>query len=217
VAGEAVAILGGTGKEGNGLAVRWARAGRHVIIGSRDPERARAAAEEVAKVSGGQVFGAGNFEAGAAAEVVVLATPYAALDDTVRANAPALTGKLVVSAVIPLRVSDGEISVLDVAEGSAAQLVATRLPQSRVAAAFHNVSAVHLRNLEHRLEEDIPVAADSEADRGIVVELCADLGARGVGVGPLRLARYLEGFTAVLLTLNKLNRTQTGIRFTGLP
>jgi predicted dinucleotide-binding enzyme len=85
-----------------------------------------------------------------------------------------------------------------------------------VAAAFHNVSAVHLRNLEHRLDEDIPVAADSEADRGIVVELCADLGARGVGVGALRLARYLEGFTAVLLTLNKLNRTQTGIRFTGL-
>jgi len=153
----------------------------------------------------------------AAAEVVVVATPFAGLDETVRANAPALAGKLVVSAVIPLRVADGEISVLDVAEGSAAQLVATRLPQSRVAAAFHNVSAVHLRDLERQLDEDIPVAADSEADRGIVVGLCADLGARGVGVGPLRLARYLEGFTAVLLTLNKLNRTQTGIRFTGLP
>jgi NADPH-dependent F420 reductase len=188
-----------------------------VTIGSRDVERARAAAAEVARVSGGQVTGATNLEACAAAEVVVVATPFAGLDETVRANAPALAGKLVVSAVIPLRVADGEISVLDVAEGSAAQLVATRLPQSRVAAAFHNVSAVHLRDLERQLDEDIPVAADSEADRGIVVGLCADLGARGVGVGPLRLARYLEGFTAVLLTLNKLNRTQTGIRFTGLP
>jgi NADPH-dependent F420 reductase len=128
VAGEAVAILGGTGKEGRGLAVRWARAGRRVIIGSRDPERARAAAEEVAEVSGGQVSGTGNLEAGAAAEVVVLATPYAALEDTVTANAAALSGKLVVSAVIPLRVADGEISVLDVPEGSAAQLVAARLP-----------------------------------------------------------------------------------------
>ena len=214
---EAVAILGGTGKEGRGLAVRWALAGRPVTIGSRDVERARAAAAEVARVSGGQVTGATNLEACAAAEVVVVATPFAGLDETVRANAPALAGKLVVSAVIPLRVADGEISVLDVAEGSAAQLVATRLPQSRVAAAFHNVSAVHLRDLERQLDEDIPVAADSEADRGIVVGLCADLGARGVGVGPLRLARYLEGFTAVLLTLNKLNRTQTGIRFTGLP
>ena len=86
-----------------------------------------------------------------------------------------------------------------------------------MAAAFHNVSAVHLRNLEHQLDEDIPVAADSEADRGVVVGLCADLGAHGVGVGPLRLARYLEGFTAVLLTINKLHRTQAGIRFTGLP
>jgi NADPH-dependent F420 reductase len=214
---DAVAIVGGTGKEGYGLAVRWARAGRHVTIGSRDPERASTAAAEVARVSGGLVSGAGNPEACAAAEVVVVAVPFSALDATVSANATALRGKLVVSAVIPLRVADGEISVIDVAEGSAAQLVAARLPQSRVAAAFHNVSAVHLNNLERQLDEDIPVAADSEADRGVVIDLCADLGARGVGVGPLRLARYLEGFTAVLLTLNKLNRTQTGIRFTGLP
>jgi NADPH-dependent F420 reductase len=214
---EAVAILGGTGKEGRGLAVRWARAGRHVTIGSRDPERARVAAAELAEVSGGRVSGAGNTEACTAAEIVVLATPFAALEETVSANARALSGKLVVSAVIPLRFADGEISVLDVPEGSAAQLAAARLPQSRVAAAFHNVSAVHLRDLEHELDEDIPVASDSEADRAIVVELCGDLGARGVGVGPLRLARYLEGFTTVLLTLNKLNRTQTGIRFTGLP
>jgi NADPH-dependent F420 reductase len=214
---EAVAIVGGTGKEGRGLAVRWARAGRQVTIGSRDPERARTVAAELAEASGGQVSGAGNLEACAAAEVVVLATPFSALEATVTATAPALAGKLVVSAVIPLRVADNEISVLDVDEGSAAQMVAARLPLSRVAAAFHNVSAVHLRDLEHQLDEDIPVAADSEADRAIVVGLCADLGARGVGVGPLKLARYLEGFTAVLLTLNKLNHTQTGIRFTGLP
>ncbi len=214
---DAVSILGGTGKEGRGLAARWARAGRHVTIGSRDPERARVIAAEVAKISGGKVSGAGNAEACAAAGVVVLAIPFAALDATVNASAPALTGKLVISAVIPLRVADGEISVIDVSEGSAAQMVAARLPQSRVAAAFHNVSAVHLNNLERQLDEDIPVAADSEADRAVVIGLCADLGARGVGVGPLRLARYLEGFTAVLLTLNKLNRTQTGIRFTGLP
>jgi 8-hydroxy-5-deazaflavin:NADPH oxidoreductase len=217
VVADAVAILGGTGKEGRGLAARWARAGRHVTLGSRDPERARSTAAEVAKISGGQVSGASNLDACAAAGVVVLATPFAALDATVTANAPALAGKLVISAVIPLRVAEGEISVIDVAEGSAAQLVAARLPQSRVAAAFHNVSAVHLNNLERQLDEDIPVAADSEADRGVVIDLCADLGARGVGIGPLRLARYLEGFTAVLLTLNKLNRTQTGIRFTGLP
>jgi predicted dinucleotide-binding enzyme len=71
-------------------------------------------------------------------------------------------------------------------------------------------------DLDHTLDEDIPVAADAEADRDLVLELCRDLGARGVAVGPLSLARYLEGFTAVLLTLNKLHRTQSGIRFTGL-
>ena len=78
-------------------------------------------------------------------------------------------------------------------------------------------NATLLAKLEQNPEEDIPVAADTEADREIVVELCRDLGTRGVGVGPLSLARYLEGFTAVLLTINKLYRAQAGIRFTGLP
>lgn len=212
-----VAILGGTGKEGRGLAARWSKAGRTVTIGSRDAGRARAAADEVAALSGGDVRGADNGEACRAADVVVLATPFDGLEGTVMANADALKGKLVVSAVNPLRVTDGRISVREVAEGSAAELVAARLPQSRVATAFHNVSAVLLAKLDQDPDEDIPVAADAEADREVVVQLCRDLGARGVGVGPLSLARYLEGFTAVLLTINKLYRTQAGIRFTGLP
>lgn len=212
-----VAILGGTGKEGRGLAARWSKAGRTVNIGSRDAARARAAAGEVAALSGGNVVGTGNGEACRAADIIVLTTPFEGLEATVVENAEALKGKLVVSAVNPLRFAGGRISVLEVAEGSAAELVAARLPQSRVATAFHNVSAVLLAKLEQNPEEDIPVAADTEADREIVVELCRDLGTRGVGVGPLSLARYLEGFTAVLLTINKLYRAQAGIRFTGLP
>jgi len=212
-----VAILGGTGKEGRGLAARWSKAGRTVTIGSRDAARARAAAGEVAALSGGNVVGTENGEACRAADIIVLTTPFEGLEATVVENAEALKGKLVVSAVNPLRFAGGRISVLEVAEGSAAELVAARLPQSRVATAFHNVSAVLLAKLEQNPEEDIPVAADTEADREIVVELCRDLGTRGVGVGPLSLARYLEGFTAVLLTINKLYRAQAGIRFTGLP
>jgi 8-hydroxy-5-deazaflavin:NADPH oxidoreductase len=214
---EPVAILGGTGKEGRGLAARWSKAGRTVTIGSREGDRARATASEVAAVSGGSVVGATNGEACRAADIVILATPFEGLEATVVDNADALRGKLVVSAVNPLRFADGRISVREVAEGSAAEMVAARLPQSRVATAFHNVSAVRLAKLDQDPDEDIPVAADSEADREIVVELCQDLGTRGVGVGPLSLARYLEGFTAVLLTINKLYRTQAGIRFTGLP
>lgn len=211
-----VAILGGTGKEGRGLAARWSRAGRRVVIGSRDPERAVAAAAEVAALSGGEVAGLDNAEACAAAEIVVLATPFDGLDATVTVHAGALGGKLVVSAVIPLQVVDGNFGTLPVPEGSAAELVAARLPHSRVATAFHNISYKLLMDLDHSLDEDIPVAADAEADRELVLGLCRDMGARGVAVGPLSLARYLEGYTAVLLTINKLHRTQAGIRFTGL-
>jgi NADPH-dependent F420 reductase len=213
---EPVAILGGTGKEGRGLAARWSRAGRRVVIGSRDPERAVAAAAAVAALSGGEVAGVDNAEACAAADTVVLATPFEGLDATVTTHAGALRGRLVVSAVIPLQVVDGGFGTIPVPEGSAAELVAARLPGSRVAAAFHNISYKLLMDLDHTLDEDIPVAADAEADREVVLELCRDLGARGVAAGPLSLAHYLEGFTAVLLTLNKLHRSQAGIRFTGL-
>jgi NADPH-dependent F420 reductase len=213
---EPVAILGGTGKEGRGLAARWSRAGRRVVIGSRDPERAVAAAAAVAALSGGEVAGVDNAEACAAADTVVLATPFEGLDATVTTHAGALRGRLVVSAVIPLQVVDGRFGTIPVPEGSAAEMVAARLPGSRVAAAFHNISYKLLMDLDHTLDEDIPVAADAEADREVVLELCRDLGARGVAAGPLSLARYLEGFTAVLLTLNKLHRSQAGIRFTGL-
>jgi hypothetical protein len=212
-----IAILGGTGKEGRGLAARWSRAGRPVVIGSRDADRAQSVAAEVAELSGGDVSGASNSEACGAADVVVVATPFEGLDATVSALVDELRDKLVVSAVIPLQFADGLFSTLPVAEGSAAELAAARLPQSRVAAAFHNVSSKLLLDLGHQLDEDIPVAADDAADRELVLDLCRDLGARGVAVGPLSLARYLEGYTAVLLTVNRLHRTQAGIRFTGLP
>lgn len=214
---EPIAILGGTGKEGRGLAARWSNAGRRVVIGSRDAARAATAATEVAELSGGDVAGAENGGACAEANVVVLTTPYEGLDATITANAAALAGKLVVSAVIPLKVVDGQFGLHHVPEGSAAELVAARLPNSRVATAFHNVSSKLLLHLDHALDEDIAVAGDEAADREVVIGLCRDLGCRGVAVGPLSLARYLEGYTAVLLTVNKLNRVQAGLRFTGLP
>jgi NADPH-dependent F420 reductase len=176
-----------------------------------------AAAAEVAALSGGEVAGADNREACSAAGIVVLATPFGGLEETVALHAGVLAGKLVVSAVIPLQVVDGRFGTIPIVEGSAAELVAARLPQSRVAAAFHNISYKLLMDLDHSLDEDVPVAADAENDRDLVLGLCRDIGARGVAVGPLSLARYLEGYTAVLLTVNKLHRTQAGIRFTGLP
>lgn len=211
-----IAIVGGTGKEGRGLGARWARAHRDVVLGSRDPDRALAAAAELTELSGTPVAGATNAEAVSRADIAVLATPFDGLAATLGPLADALRGKLVVSAVIPLEVVDGVFRVRDVAEGSAAELVAATLPGSRVGAAFHNISYRRLLDLDHQMDEDVPVAADDDGDRETILELCTDLGARGVAVGPLGLSRYLEGFTAVLLSVNKLHRTQSGIRFTGL-
>jgi NADPH-dependent F420 reductase len=215
VAAESVGILGGTGKEGRGLALRWSRAGRAVILGSRDAARAAAAAAEVGVVAGGEVRGVENAAACAAADVVVIATTFEGMADTVESCAGALAGKLVVSAVIPLRVAEGRFTVQSVPEGSAAQLAAARAPQARLAAAFHNVSHKVLADLDHSIEEDIPFAA-ADDDAAAVNGLCADLGARGVHVGGLHLAPYLEGYTAVLLSVNRRYKTQAGVRFTGL-
>ncbi|MFN2466104.1 MAG: NADPH-dependent F420 reductase [Candidatus Dormibacteria bacterium] len=209
-----IAILGGTGKEGRGLATRWAHAGREVILGSRDPARAEGVAAEVG--GGGSVRGLGNADAAAQAEIIVVATPFEGMADTVRGCAAALAGKLVVSAVIPLQVQEGRVTTRQVPEGSAAQLVAACAPHARVAAAFHNISYRLLMDLEHQIQEEVPFAGP-EGDRQGLTALCSDLGAHGVFVGGLHLAPYLEGYTAVLLSVNRLYRTQAGVRFTGLP
>ncbi|HEV3234211.1 MAG TPA: NADPH-dependent F420 reductase [Candidatus Dormibacteraeota bacterium] len=212
-----IAIIGGTGKEGRGLAARWARAGHRVLVGSRDPDRARQAAADLAELVGAGVEGGGNADVAAGAEIVVLATPFEGVLDTVGGFEGALAGKLVVSAVVPMRFVDGRPLIDEVPEGSAAQAVAARLPRSRVAAAFHTVSAKSLLDIDHALDEDVAIVADDQADREVVLGLCADIGARGVVAGPLSLAHYVECQTAVLASLNKLNRTQSGLRFTGLP
>ena len=212
-----IAIIGGTGKEGRGLGARWARAGHRLLLGSRDPNRAQQAAAELSEQSGVEVSGGANKDVAAAAEIVVLAAPFDGLAQTLEGMRDELAGKLVISAVVPMRVEEGRFSIEEVPQGSAAQAVGSLLPGSRVGAAFHTVSAKSLRDLDHALDEDVPVVADDEADRQTILGLCADIGARGVAVGPLNLAHYVESQSAVLASVNKLNRTQAGLRFTGLP
>lgn len=211
-----IAILGGTGKEGKGLAARWGSAGRQVAIGSRDLERARQAAHEVTALCGGTVEGMENRVAGESGALAVLTMPFDGMEGTLLDCRDALRGKLVVSAVNPLVFDQGRIRTREIFEGSAAERAAALLPESRVGAAFHNISAAVLLDLERAIDEDIPVAADAEADRDTIVALCQALGARGVATGPLGLARYLEGFTAVLLSVNRLHHREAGIRFTRL-
>ncbi len=213
-----ISVLGGTGALGRGLAARLARAGHPVVLGSRDPGRARTAAAEVAELVGGSasVDGASNEEASAAAEVVLLATPWDESGDSVTALADVLSCRLVVSCINPLGFDAQGPYGLPVAAGSAAEQVAGLLPASTVAAAFHHLSAPSLVRLDRDLSgEDVLVCADDAAARARIAELVRSVtGRRGVEVGALRQARQLEPFTAVLIAVNKRYKTRAGVLLT---
>jgi NADPH-dependent F420 reductase len=215
---DAVSILGGTGALGRGLAVRLARSGYPVVLGSRDAERARAAADDLAAAIGteARIDGAANEEAAAAGEIVLLATPWDESGASIAALAPALAGRLVVSCINPLGFDKQGPHGLTVAEGSAAEQVAALLPASTVTAAFHHLSAPSLANLDKDLSgEDVLVCGDDPDARARVVELAAAVTGRpGVDVGALRQARVLEPFTAVLIAVNKRYRTRAGVLLT---
>ncbi|HEV3232054.1 MAG TPA: NADPH-dependent F420 reductase [Candidatus Dormibacteraeota bacterium] len=216
-----LAVLGGTGQEGRGLSARFAVAGYQVVVGSRDAgraaEAAQATAEAVRQAAGtGAVWGATNLEAAAGADVVVLATPYEGMHELLGAARRALAGKVVVSAVVPMTFAGGRLGMTDVAEGSAAEAVATALPESRVVGAFHTVAAKHLLDLGRALDEDVPLVADDGQARAVVAGLCGAIGVRGVDAGGLRQARFVEGLTPMLVGVNRANRVSAGIRFVGL-
>ncbi len=218
-----IAVIGGTGPQGKGLGYRFARHGHDVILGSRSQERAVPVADEVrarlAEVTGaGSVTGAANVEACEAADVVLLAVPYDGHDELV-ASLP-LAGKTVVSCVNPLafdkRGAHGQ--VIDAGEGSAAESAQRLAPEATVVGAFHNVSAVLLWGDDEFIDEDILCVGDSDEGKEVAMELArAVTGHAGISAGKLRLARQLEPFTAVLISINRKYKTHSGLRITGLP
>ena len=215
-----VGILGGTGDQGRGLAIRWASAGVSVIIGSRDAARAAAAAAEVSAIVGptADVTGAANTECAAAADVVVAAVPWASHGETLTGVAAHLVDKVLIDCVNPLGFDRQGPYVLPVPEGSAAQQAAHLLPQTTVVAAFHHVSAKVLGDMSITdVGLDVLVlAADREA-AAVVMEL-ADLigGARGVYAGRLRNAASVEGLTANLIAINRRYKAHSSVRITGI-
>lgn len=215
-----IAILGGTGKEGSGLGLRWAAAGHELIIGSRVAERAvqTAAALTEALPEWMTVQGSDNLTAAQQADVVVLSVPYAAQAATLNAVKEALAGKLLISVVVPLQPPQVSRVWLPPA-GSAAQEAQALLGEAtRVVAAFQNVSAEHLQDFEHDVACDVLVCGDKLADREVAVQLAADAGMRGVHAGPLQNAAVAEGLTAVLISINvRYKIKNAGIRITGLP
>jgi NADPH-dependent F420 reductase len=224
MAQDTIAILGGTGDQGLGLALRFAKAGRRVVIGSRKSERAVEAAEQVRKqVAQAQIEGLENADAVIGAPIVILSVPFEHTAGTVKALKDKLVaGQIVVSMGVPLAtaIGDGAVRTLGVWQGSCAEMVEALVPKGvHVVSAFQNVSAHRLQHLEHSVECDVLVSGPKEP-RERVMALCGLVpGLRAVDGGPLANARIVEAITALLIGLNiRYNVSDgVGVRFTGLP
>ncbi len=213
-----IAVLGGTGPEGGGLALRWANAGHTVIIGSRDAARAQAAAEAInAKIGAERASGAANAEAAAAAEIVVLTVPYAAHQATLESVKAACQGKILVDVTVPL--VPGKVTRVALPPGGSASQEAQALlgPEVRVVTAFQNISAEHLQELGGPVDCDVLVCGDDKASKATVIALAKDAGMTAYDAGPLANAVVPEGLTSVLIGLNIRHKVKhSGIKITGI-
>ncbi|HEY0951683.1 NADPH-dependent F420 reductase [Nocardioides sp.] len=218
LAGLTVAVLGGTGPQGRGLARRFAAAGLPVVIGSRSADRATATAADLAEATGGRVTGADNAGAATTADLVVIAVPWEGHGELVAGLAAQLAGKVVVDCVNPLGFDKQGAYALQVEEGSAAQQAQALLPDSTVVGAFHNVSAVKLEDPEvASVDTDVLVLGDVREATDLVQDLCGTIpGVRGVYGGRLRNAHQVEALTANLISVNRRYKAHAGIRVTDL-
>jgi len=215
-----IAVLGGTGSEGGGLAFRWALSRHDVVIGSRSAERAAKAAEELNRLLGGgeRVRGMSNREAAHAGRVVVLAVPYAAQLATALEVQDCLAGKILIDVTVPL--VPPRIDRVQLPGGeSAAAVLQRRLGGSvKVISAFQNVSAIHLKDANYAIDCDVLVCGDDAAAREVVIGLARDAGLRGWHAGALANSVAAEALTSVLIALNKRYKVPaSGIRITGVP
>ena len=220
---ETIAILGGTGDQGLGLALRFCRSGRRVLIGSRKAERAVEAAVQVrSQVPSAQVEGFSNEEATAGAEIVILSVPFEHTAGTLKAIKESLRpGQIVVSMTVPLAtaIGDGAVRTLGIWQGSAAELVESLVPKGvEVVSAFQNVSSHRLQHLAEPVECDVLVSG-AKAAREKIMALCPLVeGLRALDGGPLSNARIVESMTALIIGLNVRHKCPEGlgIRFTGI-
>jgi NADPH-dependent F420 reductase len=220
---EPVSIIGASGALGFGLAVRLARAGSEVTIGSRDPARAEEAAERARDaVPAGTFSGLANAEAAAANELVILCVPFRNQSETLHNLRDVLRpGQLLVDTTVPLAAAVGgrATRTLGVWQGSAAQQAQDMVPAGvTVLSALHTVSAAILRELDHALDEDVLLVGDRRADKYRAAALIEAIdGLRCVDCGPLEMARISEQLTALMISVNVRYKTRAGIRITGLP
>ena len=214
-----LAILGGTGPEGKGLALRLAMAGETPIIGSRDAGRGADAAEELAQsVPGVVIKGSDNAGAVASANVGFLAFPYEGQRPVLEDLGAALKGKIVVSVIAPMKFERGKgASAVEVEAGSAAQEAQDMLPDSQVVAAFQNASAEELLDPSATMEGDVVVCSDHPEAKKLVMELAGKIkDLRGVDGGSLANAKYVEQLTPLLVNINRIYKIHAGIKIVGV-
>jgi NADPH-dependent F420 reductase len=214
-----IAVVGGTGAEGSGIALRLAAAGHFVTIGSRNLERAQSKAAELSSMLPGKIIaGCENKQAAGTASIVILTVPYSAQGATVAEIQQHLDGKILVDTTVPL-VPPKVGTVQLPANGSAVAKIQMLLgPGVRVVSAFQNVSAHGLMELGHEIECDVLICGDSLEARETVVGLAGDMGLRGVHAGPIANSAAAEALTSLLITINRRYKIKdSGIRITGLP
>ena len=214
-----IAVLGGTGKEGSGLALRWANAGHHIVIGSRMRERAQQAAAAInARIDIERAEGADNLAAAQHGDVVVLTVPYAAQLATLEEVRTALAGKILIDVTVPL--VPPQVGRAQLPDGGSAVVKAQAMlgPGVRVVSAFQNVSAELLTELDQAVDCDVLVCGDDRDARAQVIALAQDAGMRAFHAGPLANSVVAEALTSVLITINRQYKVKhSGIAITGLP
>ncbi|GAB2594641.1 NADPH-dependent F420 reductase [Streptomyces capparidis] len=212
VSGLVVGVLGGTGDQGRGLAYRLGRAGQRVVIGSRSAERARAAAAEI----GGGVEGADNAECARRSDIVIVAVPWEGHRELLQALRGELAGKIVVDCVNPLGFDKKGAYALRPEEGSAAEQAQALLPDSRVTAAFHHLSAVLLQDPGiEEIDTDVMVLGEDRDATDAVQALAGRIpGMRGIYAGRLRNAHQVEALVANLISANRRYKAHAGLRLT---
>jgi len=213
-----IGIVGGTGREGRGLGVRWAKAGHDIFIGSRKAEKGIAKAAEFSEEFGVSLQGGDNVAACNHAELIVVTVPYSAHRSTFESINDAVGDKVLVDITVPIK--PPKVRSVNLPEGQSAALEARALLDegARLVAALHHISSEHLSDPEHTFDCDVLVCGDDKEARAAVIALISDLGLRGIDAGVLKNAIALESLTPVLLHINRrYNSVGSGIRITGIP
>lgn len=213
-----IGLIGGTGKAGSGLAMRWARRGHQVLIGSRDESRGHQRAKELSKVVGTPIQGGTNHSTTLHSEVIVVCVPYSAHQLTFgMLNNQHRNDSIVLDMTVPLK--PPKVQQVQLPQGQSAALEAAEIlgEKIKLVSCLHHISAAHLSNLDHSLDCDILVCGDHQQAKSSIIDLVSELGARALDAGPLANSIALEALTPVLIQLNqRYSSTGTGIRITGL-